>query len=149
MPDAADRPFLSPRARTFLSAPRFVTLATLDGEGAPFTVVVWYRLAEDETIVVNSAEGRRWPANLRRDPRVALSVVDPTDGYRWFGAAGRVTGIIDDQAIAQADIAEMARRYHTDEPARAERLIRDRFQRQQRVSFRIGLDSFHDHLDGD
>ena len=39
-----------------------------------------------------------------------------------------------DQSTAQADIAEMARRYHADDPDEAERLIRDRFQRQQRVS---------------
>ena len=34
----------------------------------------------------------------------------------------------------------MARRYHADEPDEAEDLIRDRFQRQQRVSFRFRLD---------
>ncbi len=45
--------------------------------------------------------------------------------------------IVDDQAVAQADIAEMARRYHADEPADAEELIRDRFTRQHRITFRF------------
>ena len=43
----------------------------------------------------------------------------------------------EDQTIAQADIAEMARRYHADEPDEAERLIRDRFTRQRRITFRL------------
>ena len=41
----------------------------------------------------------------------------------------------------------MARRYHADDPDEAETLIRDRFERQARISFRIPLDDVHDHLD--
>ena len=55
--------------------------------------------------------------------------------------------VVEDQPTAQADIAEMARRYHADDPDEAERLIRDRFERQQRVSFRVPIDAVHDHLD--
>ena len=132
---AAAVPTLSPQARAFLDAPRFAVIATIDPDGAPHQAVVWYRLDGDE-IVINSADGRRWPANLRRDPRIHLSV---EDGYRYVQASGSVAAD-DDQAIAQADIAEMARRYHADEPGHAEGLIRDRFQRQHRVSFRFRPD---------
>jgi hypothetical protein len=41
----------------------------------------------------------------------------------------------------------MARRYHADDPDEAEALIRDRFERQPRVSFRVAIDAVHDHLD--
>jgi PPOX class probable F420-dependent enzyme len=123
---------LSPEARAFLSALRFAVVATIDPDGAPHSAVVWYRLEGDE-LVLNSAEGRRWPANLRRDPRAEVTVAD---GYRYVQLRGTVS-VVDDQAIAQADIAEMARRYHADEPAKAEQLIRDRFTQQQRVSFRL------------
>jgi hypothetical protein len=41
----------------------------------------------------------------------------------------------------------MARRYHADDPAEAERLIADRFERQERISFRVRIDAVHDHLD--
>ena len=92
--------------------------------------------------------GRRWPSNLERDQRIAVAVGDQEDGYRWVGLTGTVT-IIDDQPTAQADIAEMARRYHADEPEKAERLIRDGFAHQSRVSFRISIDAVHDHLDDD
>jgi PPOX class probable F420-dependent enzyme len=133
--------------REYLAAPRFVTLATIDPDGAPRMAVVWYRLEPDGRIMVNSADGRRWPANLRRDPRIGLSIVDGGDGYRWVGLTGVVDRIDDDQVIAQADIAGLARTYHAADPATAERIIADRFTRQHRVSFRIRITAVHDHLE--
>ena len=131
--------------RQFLSANRFVTIATTDADGSPRQAVLWYRL-DGEEIVLNSAVGRRWPANLQRDPRISLAVTDADDGYRWVGMTGTVE-VVEDQATAQADIAEMARRYHADEPREAERLIRDQFERQARISFRVTPVAVHDHLD--
>ncbi|MDH4142203.1 MAG: TIGR03618 family F420-dependent PPOX class oxidoreductase [Chloroflexota bacterium] len=136
---------LPDRLRAYLDQPHFATIATLDPDGAPRQAVVWYTLDGDE-LVINSALGRRWPTNLLRDPRVALSILDRDDGYRWIGLSGRVA-VVDDQPTAQADIAAMARRYHADEPGEAERLIRDQFERQRRISFRIRVHAVHDHLD--
>ena len=102
-------------------------MATIDPDGSPRQAVVWYTVDGDE-IVLNSAVGRRWPSNLVRDPRLAFSVVDDGDGYHWIGLTGRVT-VVTDQAMAQSDIAGMARRYHADEPGKAERLIRRQFER--------------------
>jgi len=152
-PEMTDKPtdgalatsILPPRVRDFLAATRFVTIATVDPDGGPRQAVVWYRLDGDE-IVLNSAVGRRWPANLLRDRRIGLTVVDADDGYRWIGLTGTVESTRD-QTVAQADIAEMARRYHADEPDEAERLIRDRFTQQERISFRVAIDAIHDHLD--
>jgi PPOX class probable F420-dependent enzyme len=135
------------RVRAFLSAPgRFATLATIDPDGAPRQAVVWYRLDADGRITVNSADGRRWPANLRREPRCSLAVHDGADGYTFVALGGRVVETIDDQAAAQADIAAFARRYHAEDPAKAERLI-GRFRAQRRVSFRIEIVALHDHLE--
>lgn len=136
---------LTPRIREFLAVTRFASIATIDPDGAPRQAVVWYRLDGDD-IVLNSAVGRRWPANLLRDGRIGLSIQDAADGYRWVGLTGEATSITD-QPSAQSDIAEMARRYHADDPAKAERLIADRFQKQERISFRVRIDSVHDHLD--
>ena len=134
--------------RAFLSLPgRFVTLATLDPDGAPRQAVIWYRMDLDGRITINSADGRRWPANLRRDPRCSLVVADPADAYSFVALIGRVTEVIDDQGVAQADIAGLARRYHADEPARADMAIA-RFRAQHRVTFRIELDAVHDHREG-
>ena len=84
--ETIDAPGLSPEARAFLDAPRFAVIATLDPDGGPHQAVVWYRLDGDE-IVLNSADGRRWPANLRRDPRIHFSV---EDGYRYVQGRGSV-----------------------------------------------------------
>lgn len=146
MTETAATPTLTPRVRDFVAGTRFVSVATVDPDGGPRQAVVWYRL-DGEDIVLNSAIGRRWPANLQRDQRISLTIIDADDGYRWVGLTGTVT-VIREQATAQADIAEMARRYHGDDPAKAERLITDRFQRQERISFRVSVDGVHDHLDG-
>ena len=136
---------LPEHVREFLAATRFATIATVDPDGSPRQAVIWYRLESDQ-LILNSRAGRRWPSNLERDQRISVAVSDRADGYRWVGLTGRVA-IVDDQPTAQADIAEMARRYHADDPAKAERLVHDQFERQRRVSFRIAIDAVHDHLD--
>ena len=136
---------LSDRIRAFLDDTRFATIATVDADGAPHQAVIWYALADD-TLVLNSAVGRRWPTNLVRDGRISVAVTDAVDSYRWVGLNGRVE-VVEDQPTAQADIAGMARRYHADEPAKAEAMIRDRFERQTRISFRIQIETIHDELD--
>lgn len=133
------------RVRAFLDDIRFATIATLDPDGAPRQAVVWYTLDGDE-IILNSRVGRRWPSNLLRDSRITLAVIDAAAGERWVGVNGRVT-VVEDQATAQADIAGMARRYEIDDPAEAERAIRDVFQQQTRISFRLPAISIVNHLD--
>ena len=146
MPETTTRQSVLPDSiRRFLDTTRFATVATIDPDGSPRQAVLWYRLDGDE-IVLNSAVGRRWPANLQRDPRTSISVTDAADGYRWVGLTGTAR-VIADQATAQADIAEMARRYHAQEPDEAERLIREGFELQQRISFTVTPLAVHDHLD--
>jgi PPOX class probable F420-dependent enzyme len=120
----------------------FATIATINSDGSPHQAVVWYRF-DGDTLVINSADGRVWPANLRRDPRISLTV---EDGYRWVAIRGTVE-VVNEVPAAQADIAAMARRYHADEPERAETMIRDRFERQRRVSFRLSLASSKLHYE--
>jgi PPOX class probable F420-dependent enzyme len=136
---------LSDRLRDFLSAKHFLTIATVDPDGSPRQAVIWY-LVDGDDIIVNSAVGRRWPANLLRDGRVSAAITDHADGYRWIGVTGTAEAITD-QPTAQAHIAAMARYYHDDEPDEAEALIATRFERQERISFRIRIDAAHDHLD--
>jgi len=136
---------LSDRLRDFLAAKHFLTIATVDPDGSPRQAVIWY-LMDGDDLIVNSAVGRRWPANLVRDGRVSAAITDHADGYRWIGVTGSAEAITD-QPTAQAHIAAMARYYHDDEPDEAEALISTRFERQERISFRIRLDAVHDHLD--
>jgi PPOX class probable F420-dependent enzyme len=131
-PSTASAP-LREDVHRFLEAPgRFAVLATIDPDGSPHQAVAWY-LLDGDTIVVNSAEGRRWPANLRRDPRLTFTI---EDGYHYVTVRGTVE-VVDDQERAHADINTMARSYNADDPEGAERLIRDTFDKQHRISFRL------------
>jgi PPOX class probable F420-dependent enzyme len=132
--------------RAFLAEPRYASVATTDADGAPRQAVIWY-LLDGDAIVINSLEGRLWPTNLRRDPRISISIT-AADREEWVGLSGSVE-VVDDPEQAQADIAAMARRYHAADPAAAEELIATRFRPQQRVSFRLVPARIHDHLDGD
>jgi PPOX class probable F420-dependent enzyme len=117
----------------------FGTLATTTADGAPFQSVVWF-LVRGDTLVVNSRVGRVWPTNLLRDPRVSLVV---EDGYDWVGVRGRAEAVAD-QATSQADIAEMARRYHAAEPEEAERLV-TMFEAEERISFIVQVERVTEH----
>jgi PPOX class probable F420-dependent enzyme len=130
-------------ARTVLEREgMFATLATISPDGSPFQAVIWY-LVRGDTLVINSLVGRRWPTNLLRDPRCSLVV---EDGYDWVGVRGRAEPVTD-QAAAQADIAEMARRYHADDPAKAERLIQEHFEPAERISFVVRVERVAEHPD--
>jgi hypothetical protein len=130
-------------ARELLERPvTFATLATLQADGTPLQAVVWYTLGDD-AILVNSRVGRRWPTNLLRDPRFSFVA---GQGYEWVGIRG-IAEALTDPAQAQTDIAAMARRYHATDPDKAERLIREGFERQQRISFLLHADAITEHPD--
>lgn len=127
-------------ARRFLGERRFATLATVDPDGSPHQAVVWY-LLDGDGVVVNSAVGRHWPSNLCRDPRFSLAV---EDGYRYVTIRGRAE-VVDDRERAQDDIAAMARLNH--DPAAADRMIRDQFRREERISFRLHPARIHAEIE--
>jgi PPOX class probable F420-dependent enzyme len=88
--------------------PAFANLATLNPDGSPQVTPVW--LDYDGTnILVNTAHGRVKHRNLQREPRVALSILDPENPYRYLGIQGRVVEMTD--AGADAHIDKMAKKY--------------------------------------
>jgi PPOX class probable F420-dependent enzyme len=129
---------LPPNVRSFLTnTPRYATLATLNTDGSPHQAIVWY-LVRGDVIVVNSREGRRWPANLRRDPRVGFAAEAGENAVTIEAVAES----LDDPVGAQADIAEMAHRYDT--PEMASREI-ERFETERRISFVLHPRRVHVH----
>ena len=81
---------------------------TLMPDGSPQTTPVWVDYLDGE-IWVNTAVGRQKDRNVRRDPRVAVAIVDPDNVYRYVGVRGRVREITLDGADAHID--KMARKY--------------------------------------
>jgi Pyridoxamine 5'-phosphate oxidase len=60
-------------------------------------------------VLVNSVEGHRKVRNVRTDPRVAVTVLDPDVLYRYVGLRGRVVDISTEGAVDH--IEKLAHRY--------------------------------------
>jgi PPOX class probable F420-dependent enzyme len=94
--------------RELLGAPQFAVIATLMPDGSPHTSTVWVD-SDGDDVLVNTSEGRVKPANVRRDPRVALPVWDRDDPYRQVIVRGRVVELTHEGAEDHID--ELSRRY--------------------------------------
>ncbi|HSY65232.1 MAG TPA: PPOX class F420-dependent oxidoreductase [Terriglobales bacterium] len=86
----------------------FASLATLMPDGRPQVTPVWVDL-EGDYVVFNSAKGRQKDRNVRRDPRVALAIIDPDNPYRYIEIRGRVGEITEEGADAHID--KLAKKY--------------------------------------
>ena len=125
------RPTLPPELDDLLRRPNPAVVATLRPDGSPHAVATWY-LWDGRRVLLNMDESRARLRFMRRDPRVALTVLDGESWYRHVSLFGRVTELVDDGELA--DIDRLARHY-TGEP------FRDREHR--RVSARVEVDSWH------
>jgi PPOX class probable F420-dependent enzyme len=135
---------LTEGVREFLDQRHFASLGTVGADGSPHQAIIWYRLDPDGQVMINSREGRRWPADLKRDPRASLAVFWSEDPNRWVGITGVVDEVIEDVERARDDIVALAHRYND----ASESSIAS-FRSQQRVSFLIRIQRIHDHLQDD
>jgi PPOX class probable F420-dependent enzyme len=86
----------------------FAHLATVGADGAPQVTPVW--VDYDGTHVrFNTARGRVKTRNLERNPRVALSIQDPDNPYRYVQVRGRVSEMTETGADAHIDA--LAKKY--------------------------------------
>ena len=91
-----------------LTKKAFANLATLNPDGSPQVSPVWVDV-DGPNLLINTAKGRVKTRNLEREKRVALSIVDPENPYRYVGIQGRVTGITESGADDHID--KMAMKY--------------------------------------
>jgi PPOX class probable F420-dependent enzyme len=102
-------PELSDNARSKLDAPNLAFLATVMPDGSPQVTPVWIA-RENGRITFNTAVGRVKEKNMRRDPRVAISIADKKDPYDRVSIRGRVVEMtVGEEADRQID--ELARKY--------------------------------------
>ena len=83
-------------------------LATLMPSGEPQVTPVWIDF-DGESVVFNTAVGRQKDKNLQRDGRVALSITDPDNPYRYIEVRGHVSERTTNGADAHID--KMAKKY--------------------------------------
>ena len=86
----------------------FASLGTLMPDGHPQVTPVWVDL-DGDYVIFNSAKGRQKDRNVRRDPRVALAIIDPDNPYRYLEIRGRVVEITEEGADANID--KLAKKY--------------------------------------
>jgi PPOX class probable F420-dependent enzyme len=100
---------LTDRARELLTGLNFVFLAELMEDGSPHVSPVWVDL-EGDLILVNTAVGRLKERNMRRDPRVALSISPRDEPYEHVDIRGRVVQVIDGPE-AEEHIHRLGKKY--------------------------------------
>ena len=86
----------------------FAHLATLMPDGQPQVTPVWVDF-DGRFVIINTAEGRQKDKNLQRDKRVALSIIDPDNPYRYLEVRGEVVERTHNGADANIDA--LAKKY--------------------------------------
>jgi PPOX class probable F420-dependent enzyme len=86
----------------------FANVATLNPDGSPQVTPVWVDF-DGTHVLINTAKGRVKAKNLAREPRVALSISDPENPYRYLGIQGKVVEMTEQGGDAHID--KMAKKY--------------------------------------
>lgn len=86
----------------------FAHLATLMADGTPQVTPVWFDF-DGTHIRINTAKGRVKDKNMRRNPKVALAIMDPHNPYRYLSVRGEVDEITEEGADAHIDA--LAKKY--------------------------------------
>ncbi len=88
--------------RALLEAPNYAHLSTLRADGSPRNWVVWIGVEGDHLLVCTGES--TWKArDMRRDPRVGISVVDLANPYRMAAVQGRVVEVRPDEDCRYMD----------------------------------------------
>ena len=99
-----------------LEEANFAHLATIRPDGSPQSSVMWFAW-DGSRLRMTHTKTRQKIANLRNEPRVALSIVDSKDQYRFLEVRGTVESIENDDATASF-YQSLQRRYGNTYPVR-------------------------------
>lgn len=94
--------------KDLLDKKAFAQLATVMSDGSPHVTPVWWDY-DGNHIRINTAKGRVKDRNMRRNKKVALTIVDPDNPYRYLGVRGEVAEITEQGADAHIDL--LAKKY--------------------------------------
>lgn len=100
---------LDPEVRRVLDGTAIAHLATVLPDGAPHTVPVWVGTHGDHVVFL-TGPGSRKARNLRRDPRVALSLAPADNPFRPIIIRGRVVEWLEGDA-AWTIVDQLAMKY--------------------------------------
>ena len=95
-----------------LRRPSVCFIATTMPDGSPQLTETWVDTDGDH-VVINTVQGFQKVRNVERDPRVAVSVIDPANPFRYYSVRGKVVAATTDGA---ADHIEMLSQKYTGRP---------------------------------
>jgi PPOX class probable F420-dependent enzyme len=123
----------APRVQRFLATKEVALLATIQGDGAPLAMPMWF-LPDGPSLVMISVADTQKVRNLRRDPRVCVVAESVTGAGAICGVTvqGRAE-FLEDGPERRALVDHLLARYHP----RLERLWGGREMPPSRVMFRI------------
>ena len=87
----------------------FAFLGTLMKDGSPQVSPVWIDITDNNTILINTANGRIKHKNVSRDPRVSISLIDDENPYSMVSIRGQVVEQTSDGADEHID--KLAKKY--------------------------------------
>ena len=123
---------LSEGAKRIIDNKNFAHVATLMKDGSPQVSPVWvYR--DGDTVLISTGVDRQKTRNLKRDPRVALSIADVDSPFPPLQIRGRVVEIVTGEPAVEGFV-EVTKKYTGNEPAQ-------RPPAAERVVYRIEADS--------
>ena len=99
---------LSERAKKLIDGKNFASVATLMPDGSPQVANVWID-RDGDTIILNATNSRQRTKNLKRDPRIAISIFDLTNPYQTVSIRGKVVDI--SEKGGEEHIDKMAMKY--------------------------------------
>ena len=117
--------------RTFLDVPRIAYLSTIDNQGFPHIVPVWFA-PDNSTLIFNSGKIRARLKHIQTNPKVAVAIggnLGDSEGY-----------LIKGDAVIEADptheqLKQIARRYIQDENA-VNRFLKS-VEQEERIILRL------------
>ena len=95
-----------------LRQPSVCFIATTMPDGSPQLTQTWVD-TDGEHVLINTVEGFQKVRNVERDARVAVSVIDPANPFRYFTVRGKVVSTTTDGAT---DHIEMLSQKYTGGP---------------------------------
>jgi PPOX class probable F420-dependent enzyme len=84
--------------RELIRGRNFCHVATLNEDCSGHSALVWADL-DDDKVILNSAQGRKWPENVKRDGRATLLIANAENPYEYVRIEGRLDEATEEGAV--------------------------------------------------
>jgi PPOX class probable F420-dependent enzyme len=99
---------LEGRPQEIIAGKNYAHVSIPRADGTVQTVIVWAH-TDGANVMLNSAEGRDWPQNLRRAGTATVTVMADSNPYEWVSVTGRL--VEDTHDGSDQHIDSLAKKY--------------------------------------